>query len=281
VNKSGYDVKLLNIGCGNTYHHAWVNIDVEPVSPDIRRHDAGMLLPFEDNSYDACYCSHVLEHLYCNDALFLLKEIYRILKPGGIVRVVVPDLEDIVRTYLSTLEQTLSAKEGAEHSYDWIVLELIDQMVRNTSGGQMEQFIRKCPVDAREFVQLRIGNEAERIWKSEQRKGGILLQLQRKSAWWFFNKIRFSLVCCFARLIGGRSGLRSVREGWFRTSGEVHRWMYDRFSLGRLLENAGFNDVSVCSPDFSRIPQFSSYGLDVIDGEVRKPDSLFMEGVCS
>ena len=69
-----------------------------------------------------------------------------------------------------------------------------------------------------------------------------------------------------------------MKEGWFRTSGEVHRWMYDKFSLGRVLEKAGFSNVVVCAPSVSRIPGFISYGLDVINGEVRKPDSLFMEG---
>lgn len=75
--------------------------------------------------------------------------------------------------------------------------------------------------------------------------------------------------------------MRSVKEGWFRTSGEVHRWMYDRFSLERILRDARFIEVVVCTPDVSRIPGFAAYGLDVVDGVERKPDSLFMEGVCS
>lgn len=75
--------------------------------------------------------------------------------------------------------------------------------------------------------------------------------------------------------------MRSVREGWLRTSGEVHRWMYDRFSLDRLLREAQLNEIAYCPPDVSRIPEFAAYGLDVTDGVVRKPDSLFMEGVRS
>ena len=272
-------MKLLNIGCGTTFHSAWVNIDVEPVSRDIIQHDAGTPLPFEASSFDACYCSHILEHLSRDGALLLLTEMRRVLKTGGIIRVVVPDLEGIVRTYLSSLEQTLSAKEGAEYPYDWIVLELLDQMVRNTSGGRMEQFLKKCPADARDFILSRIGNEAVRFWGIDQSKGSVLLRLADKSAWWFFDKIRFWSICCFARLLGGERGLRAVKEGWFRTSGEIHRWMYDRFSLRRLLQEAKFNDVVVCAPDASRIPGFESYGLDVSNGAVRKPDSLFMEGV--
>ncbi len=272
-------MNLLNIGCGNTYHPAWVNIDVEPVSREIIRHDAGTPLPFKDSCFDACYCSHVLEHFSFDEAVLLLNEIHRVLKPGGFIRVAVPDLEGIVRTYLSNLEQALSRTEEAEHSYDWTVLELLDQMVRKNSGGQMGEFLDKCPVDVREFVLSRIGNEAERFWENEQRKSGMLLYITGRPAWRFINKIRFLVICCFAWLLAGQRGLNSVKEGWFRTSGEVHRWMYDQFSLGRLLEKAGFNDVVVCAPDVSHIAEFSSYRLEVIDGVVRKPDSLFMEGV--
>ncbi len=49
-------------------------------------------LPFEDNSVDYVYSSHLLEHLHRDDALQLLGEVHRILKPGGWVRICVPDL---------------------------------------------------------------------------------------------------------------------------------------------------------------------------------------------
>ncbi|EKD59314.1 MAG: type 11 SAM-dependent methyltransferase [uncultured bacterium] len=54
--------------------------------------------------------------------------------------------------------------------------------------------------------------------------------------------------------------------------------MYDRFSLERLMTDAGFMDPSVTTAFESRIPGFARYGLDVVDGVVRKPDSLVMEG---
>ena len=54
--------------------------------------------------------------------------------------------------------------------------------------------------------------------------------------------------------------------------------MYDRWSLGRLLEECGFSDTRVCAPGESRIPGFSAYLLDCEeDGSTRKPDSLFIE----
>ena len=66
--------------------------------------------------------------------------------------------------------------------------------------------------------------------------------------------------------------------GRFRLSGEVHQWMYDRVSLGRLLTSAGFSEVRVCQAQDSAIADFASYQLDTDEaGAVRKPDSLFME----
>src|SRR2546422_9080440 len=49
-------------------------------------------LPFADDSVDYVYSSHLLEHLHRDDALRLLRDIHRILKPGAWVRICVPDL---------------------------------------------------------------------------------------------------------------------------------------------------------------------------------------------
>ena len=58
-------------------------------------------LPVDDNSADAVYCSHVLEHLGRDDVPKALATTLRILKPGGIFRMIVPDLEWRVRRYLA------------------------------------------------------------------------------------------------------------------------------------------------------------------------------------
>ena len=76
----------------------------------------------------------------------------------------------------------------------------------------------------------------------------------------------------------GPRGASAVREGLFRDGGEVHEWMYDRFSLVRLLRRHGFTEVRPASAFESRIPRFEQFDLDVKDGRVRKPDSLFVEG---
>ena len=74
--------------------------------------------------------------------------------------------------------------------------------------------------------------------------------------------------------------LTAEEIGKFRKSGEIHQWMYDSYSLGKLLKEVGFRNIKKCEAHESSIDIFSSYFLDMEpDGSVRKPDSLFMEAV--
>jgi len=72
---------------------------------------------------------------------------------------------------------------------------------------------------------------------------------------------------------------QKIRGGAAET-GELHRWMYDRHSLGQLLAQAGFRGVQRQSADTSLIAGWTEFHLDTnADGSVYKPESLFMEGV--
>lgn len=71
-----------------------------PWSRDVVRLDLRRPLPFQDGSFDVVYSSHTLEHLYFEDAGRLLAECYRVLRPAGICRMVVPDLASMVGNYL-------------------------------------------------------------------------------------------------------------------------------------------------------------------------------------
>jgi hypothetical protein len=75
----------------------------------------------------------------------------------------------------------------------------------------------------------------------------------------------------------GRSADDALKEGLFRNSGEVHRWMYDRFSLRDVCGSIGFVNFQIRSARDSQIRSFVEYQLDVVHDEVRKPDSLFVE----
>jgi len=64
-------------------------------------------MPFENNSVDYIFCSHILEHLYPNEIVFVLKEIYRVLKPTGIFRVTVPDFRLAMSIYICDKKQLI------------------------------------------------------------------------------------------------------------------------------------------------------------------------------
>jgi len=67
--------------------------------------------------------------------------------------------------------------------------------------------------------------------------------------------------------------------GRFRRGGEIHYWMYDEYSLMRLLKQAGFQNIKRMTAESSLVDQWASFQLDIIDGDVCDPTSLFMEAV--
>lgn len=276
-------MKCLNIGCGSNFHALWTNLDISSVYPGVQTYDIRKGLPFADLSFDVCYSSHLIEHLNQDDAKKLLAECHRVLKPRGIVRLVVPDLQEIAKNYLEALEQVQAGVIEAEFNYDWMMLELLDQSVRSYSGGQMGKYLVNPEIKNKEFVSSRIGLEAENYWKIDRGPApqkSWLEKIQSKSLNWYLEKTRTTLAKILVKLIAGEEMSQAFSAGIFRQkSGEIHQWMYDQFSLRRILEEAGFIEVKVCQADESRIEDFNHYNLDILDGKVRKPDSLFMEGI--
>jgi SAM-dependent methyltransferase len=226
------------------------------------RHDLRKRLPFPDAGFDAVYSSHVLEHLAPEHGEALIGEMHRVLAPGGVVRVVVPDLEGICREYLTRLEAALEDGGEAELSrYRWIVLELLDQMVRERPGGHMLATLQDRAFDP-EYVRMRCGEEFAPLLSPGSSRGGAP---------------SFGLA---ARARAALGRLRSaIDRRSARRTGELHRWMYDRLSLRLLLESAGFVDVARRGFDESAIRGWERYRLDAAaDGSgPRKPDSLFVE----
>ena len=70
----------------------------------------------------------------------MVLECHRVLRPGGIIRVVVPDLEGIAEAYLRGLAVVNAG--GDSTLYEWCRMELIDQAARTRSGGAMLPFLR-------------------------------------------------------------------------------------------------------------------------------------------
>lgn len=160
---------VLNLGCGTRTSPACVNIDWSiylrlkrsRVGPKIAPlilpgerlerfrnldsrvivHDLRRGIPAQDASVDVVYHSHVLEHIDRDQVPSFFGEVRRVLKPDGIHRIVVPDLELLCRRYLEHLESCLE-KESLRTRHDSYVAAIIEQSVRRSAAGTSKQASR-------------------------------------------------------------------------------------------------------------------------------------------
>ena len=89
----------LNLGCGPHVMDGWLNFDVVAY-PGVTRMDLALGLPgTASESVDFIFSEHFIEHLDRDVAEHLFKEMYRVLKPGGVVRLSTPDLDHIIKCY--------------------------------------------------------------------------------------------------------------------------------------------------------------------------------------
>jgi predicted SAM-dependent methyltransferase len=278
-------MKLLNLGCGQKYHKDWVNIDFVSNNENVIQHNLLTGVPIEDNEVGVVYHSHVLEHFSKDDGFRFMEECYRVLNKNGIIRIAVPDLEIIAKEYIRNLELALEGNVEAKSNYEWIKLELLDQTVRNESGGDMKNYLHQPIIVNESYVYERIGSEGKIIRESFLNKQVATKDEKQTRA-------KVSVLKSLMKKVKGvikkitvykqKSSLteqesKALKIGQFRLGGEIHQWMYDRYSLSELLSQVGFTEIKVCSAFDSEIKNWESYQLDVINGEVRKPDSLFME----
>jgi predicted SAM-dependent methyltransferase len=277
-------LQYLNLGCGNRYHPDWINIDIAPQGDGVIAHDLSQGIPLPNDVCDVVYHSDVLEHIRRSDALPFMQECYRVLKPGGILRIAVPDLEEICRVYLKKLDAVVTGDAASADDYEWILLEMYDQTVREQSGGGMWIYLEQNPIPNEEFVYRRIGEEGRQIVRAMRTSQANSLERIRA-------KCLRDLVQSFRKFLGllrkrllefmlGPNDTRALEIGRFRLGGQVHHWMYDRHSLAKLILAAGFRHPTIQSATRSQIPQWSKFNLDTLDDRtVIKPDSFFMEAV--
>jgi SAM-dependent methyltransferase len=244
---------LLNLACGYKMDRRWNNIDfsrsaylrrhfalakiaskfgflneeklsqVAGMDPEMIYHDLRRGIPFQSESFDAVYHSHFLEHLDRVEAPRFLRECRRVLKKGGLLRVVVPDLEILVENYLDSIKalqsEHLISVSGRRKHQD-AIWAIFDQFVRTKPGGVVE------PINPTFQVRLK----------------------------------------------------QTLIPANVTAAGELHKWIYDRYTLEDLLIECGYGELKVETATTSRIEGWSRFGLDTdSDGKVYKPESLFME----
>ena len=86
----------LHIGCAGHLLDGWLNSDVHPRTGNVLRLDATRRFPFPDGVFVHAYSEHVIEHLSFSQAASMLDECFRVLSPGGKVRITTPDLSFLV-----------------------------------------------------------------------------------------------------------------------------------------------------------------------------------------
>ncbi len=90
----------LNFGSGDGPLEGWINVDYERQwRPDVAANLADSL-PFTNGSVDFIHSEDFIDQLTLDDAFIFLKECHRILKPGGVARILTPDLKKFAQLYL-------------------------------------------------------------------------------------------------------------------------------------------------------------------------------------
>ena len=106
----------LHLACGDRLLPDWVNIDLVPMA-DLRL-DLRDPLPLPDGCAQYVYASHYLEHLdYRREVPPFLKECHRLLEPAGVLRLVVPGVEQVLRAYAAE-DDAFFAEQATMHP-DW------------------------------------------------------------------------------------------------------------------------------------------------------------------
>lgn len=268
--------RYLNLGCGASFVHSpeWLNIDVAPQSGHaigVQQYQLALGIPFADNRFAGIYHSHFFEHLPRDMAPTFLRECLRALAPGGLMRMVVPDLEYTLRAYLETLSAVRQGWAGTgqpenapapaspspAEKLEWLQIELLDQLVRTSPAGRMGSFWASSTEPMAAYIESRLGQELPRA----ARQPNTVVPEKPLSLPVF-----------------------GAEESEYMLEGERHQWMYDSCSLARLLAEAGFTDIRLVSCTESALaaftyPQFSLDTLPDAAGQPqpRKRDSLYME----
>jgi predicted SAM-dependent methyltransferase len=107
---------MLHLGCGRNVLPGWLNSDYYPISEKVMFLDAARPFPFPDNSFDFVFSEHMIEHIPYTVGCAMLKECYRVMKPGGKIRISTPNLNFLIDLYLNENTDTWSRYRQWSHN---------------------------------------------------------------------------------------------------------------------------------------------------------------------
>jgi SAM-dependent methyltransferase len=193
--------RRLHLGCFDQPRDGWLNTDITshvwisriPFLPELlhalgrmdsrrlAQHRAGVFrrverldvtrrFPFADRAFEAIYSSHVLEHMPPDAAAHCLREVYRVLEPGGVARIAVPDLDLRIRGY------------DPEHADEWFerLLETRNTRSKNRhhwmyNEGSLGRLFRNAGFEQIHRCEHREGRCPE-VEAMDRRPGSLILE---------------------------------------------------------------------------------------------------------
>ncbi len=112
-----HNFNALQLGAGVNSLKNWFNTDYFP-RQDVSFLDVTKVFPVQSDSFDYVFSEHHIEHINYKDAQFMLKEVFRIMKKGGVMRICTPDLNRYMKTYFE--EDAMNAPFVSEVLEKWI-----------------------------------------------------------------------------------------------------------------------------------------------------------------
>jgi predicted SAM-dependent methyltransferase len=128
----------VNVGCGYRPTPGWVNIELKSTA-DTYFWDCRRGLPLSDNRVTAIYCEHVFEHFHPEtEAMLFGRECLRCLRPGGVLRIVVPDAGAYLRAYSQSWERLAALSPIEQTQEGWQEKRLNYKGITNVYRTQMQ-----------------------------------------------------------------------------------------------------------------------------------------------
>jgi predicted SAM-dependent methyltransferase len=269
--------KFLNIACGAVYvdSREWENVDyISNDSRHVRKMNVLKKLNPSQGQYEAIYCSHFVEHIPLSYILDFLKRCYTLTKPGGILRIVLPDAEFLLREYLRYKDS------GNRLLADFAFVNFLDQCVRRKSGGRLGEIYFKVANgelhDLENYLFFLNGSlELEKLDCS--RRLTLIQKIKRvlSSSTYLTSSLENYYIRAITRLLP--HGFR-VQNISFADIGELHHWMYDFDQISTLLKESGFSKVERMSFNTSNRTDGIFHQLDIHNEKPRKGNhQLFVE----
>lgn len=94
----------LQLGCGGNFLQGWLNTDITLYSQEAVYLDLTQPFPIADSSFDRVFSEHAIEHIPYISGLHMLQESFRVLKPGGRIRISCPDFQFLIDMYTKPTE---------------------------------------------------------------------------------------------------------------------------------------------------------------------------------